>query len=226
MNNFFHVNEGKTNRGAACAMDRYITGKRRPPEYVVAVFEGNMPPGVTRQRFWKLNDERLRTNGLACRTIKVALSRDVPMLENIELAKAIVDTIAAGRPYSGAIHEKPAAREGGRQPHFHAMISQLVPDGIERSIDQICNRYNPANPARGGWRKVPAEPLPVAKRALVDRRRICAEALNAVQDRHGLPKVDHRSNAQRGLPPPTQTHIGPARLRRVDSDILIVHHFS
>ena len=54
------------------------------------------------------------------------------------------------------------------------------------------------------------------KEELIAKRKVCADVINKHLAANGFDqRVDHRSNADRGLPPPTQRHLGPVRVQRL-----------
>jgi hypothetical protein len=218
MSEFFHASIQKKKKGTAAKMDAYISRDKSRREDVKAVFEGNLPSGAGRREFWRAADEFERKGGVAFKSYVVALSRDVPMEQNIRAAEELARRLAGNRPFSGAVHCPRAALEGGDQPHAHLMISGRIPDGIDRPLKQFFRRPNDKDPGLGGCRKeVAPKTISLARVQRFGERQICADVLNETFAAAGLKRqVDAGRNEDRGLDAPKRPHLGPRRVRELN----------
>ena len=103
---------------------------------------GNLPAWANSAReFWAAADELERANGRIYTEIEVALPREITPDERRELVQGFIEEQLGKRhPYTVAIHNPPAALEGGEQPHAHIMFCDRTLDGIERSREQFFKR--------------------------------------------------------------------------------------
>jgi hypothetical protein len=103
---------------------------------------GNLPAWANSAReFWAAADELERANGRIYTEIEVALPREISPDQRRELVQGFIEEQLGKRhPYTVAIHNPPAALEGGEQPHAHIMFCDRTLDGIERSREQFFKR--------------------------------------------------------------------------------------
>lgn len=117
---------------------------------------GNIPQWANSpQEFWKAAGIYERINGVAYYELEIALPNELSEEENIKLVQEYVNKVVGVKPYTFAIHDKPAAlNEDIRQPHAHIMFSERVAQkDIEYTREQFFKRYNPRHPERGGAKK-------------------------------------------------------------------------
>lgn len=177
-------------------------------EKLEATEAGNMPAWARSapQTFWTAADAHERKNGTVYREMEIALPRELPPAQRVELVRAFVQQEIGGtHAYQWAIHV-PKAVDGEAQPHVHLMFSERRLDGIERDPEQYFKRYNAKQPERGGARKGygphAGQTLSAAERA-ADLKALRArwEAMcNAHLERAGqAERIDMRSYAARGI---------------------------
>ena len=105
-------------------------------------------------------------------------------------------------PYTFAIHDK-----GDGNPHVHLMISERIYDGINRTRETWFARHDKARPDATGARKT--EDLK-PREWLENTRESWAVTGNQWLEKAGyMPRLDHRSNADRGIDRPPGLHVGP-----------------
>ena len=147
--------------GAAGAHAAYISrqgeyaNRLERGEKLEATEDGNMPRWAMHnaQEFWKASDQYERKNGTTYREMEIALPRELPSEQRIELVREwVAQEIGDRHVYQWAIHNKSAADEG-EQPHVHLMFSERQVDEIERDPDLYFKRYNAKQPEKGGARK-------------------------------------------------------------------------
>ncbi|GER19964.1 MULTISPECIES: MobA/MobL family protein [Variovorax] len=219
---YWEIKSGK--KGSGRKHGNYINrvGCYADREDLIARGHGNLPSWANDMpaNFWSMADKHERSNGAVYHEVVVALPNELSLEQNAELARSYTQQIAGSKPYEYAIHRPVAAIGGCPQPHVHIMISGRMPDGIERSPEQHFRRYNPTYPERGGCKKDSGGKTRGVLAAEVRARKISwAETLNATLEHHGHDaRVDPRSNAERGLPPATERHLGPLRTRALDTE--------
>lgn len=208
---------GKAHKGNAVRHVEYISREGRYSDRDDLVYSeaGNMPSWVKddTKTFWDSCDTLERTNGRAYREFELALPRELPHKENIDLVADFVrEQLGTLHAYEWAIHDK---NDGN--PHAHIMFSERMQDGIDRSREQYFKRANSKAPERGGcpkddgWRGTRGNP-PVR---LNEARARWADLQNIHLDRAGeLARVDHRSLWSQEIDRRPQIHVGfqdPAR---------------
>lgn len=117
---------------------------------------GNLPEWANSpQEFWKAAGMYERVNGVAYFELEVALPNELPDEENIKIVQEYVKQVVGDKPYTFAIHDKPASLNPDvRQPHAHIMFSERVAEnGVDYTKEQYFKRYNPSYPERGGAKK-------------------------------------------------------------------------
>lgn len=189
--------------------------KTNSNEKLEHVESGNMPNWAEKDpaQFWQAADQHERANGATYREIEVALPREMTPEQRVELVRDMVEQqLGDKHAYTWAIHNPPAALEGGEQPHAHVMYSERTLDGIDRDPEQYFKRYNAKNPEKGGCRKDSAG---TEERLLATRER-WANVQNLHLERHGLDaRVDHRSLKDQGIDRTPEPHFGPGRIQRM-----------
>ena len=218
----FEIKRGK--RGSAAEHIRRLmrAGNRAGRDDPLATGCGNLPE-CTQHRpetFFKLADEHERVNGSAYRAITISLPRDLTTEQNLNLAHTLVEALADSKPYLFAFRSPVASLEGGSNPHLRIMISDRLPDGIERPPEQISRRYNAIHPARGGWKKDSGGMTRLQLREKVLRQReFVADTINEALAHHGhASRVDHRSLRERGVRRKPERYLGPARIRAMSAE--------
>ncbi len=209
-----------------CRLDQYERGPRGAMrDAVLATMAGNMPPwareagGATNAEavrrldaalpYWEAADRHERVNGQLFVELEFALPRELSLADQIELTKRFTQdrtTLPDGSrlPYTWAIHAG-----GGRNAHVHLMISTRVFDGIARDAETWFKRAAPkGRPAdEGGARKTAALQHP---NWLRETREQWERAANSFLQASGSrERIDHRSNADRGIDELPGEHVGP-----------------
>ncbi len=223
---------GRLGGQSAEAALRYICkeGKyKRSGDVVAFVASVHMPPfalvceaGWARDgalQYWRAADEYERANGRLFKGLEFALPDQLSLAANIALARRYLDGLTAGieggaLPYTFAIHAKLDPKTGELSHfHVHALVSERVNDGVERSADTWFRRVavsrgpRMADPATGGAKKSTAlrpEGWLLAARLLWAK--VANEALTAA----GLfDRIDHRSLKDQGLDRMPEPKLGP-----------------
>jgi hypothetical protein len=221
----FCIKSGK--RGKAATHAAYIArqgkhGKDGKQEDLVYVQHGNMPEWTNGDpsTFWKAADTHERANGAAYREFEVALPTELTREQNIELVQEFVQQVIGDKTFQVAIHEPTAAIGGVAQPHMHAMLSDRMQDGIQRSPEQHFKRFNPKHPEQGGCKKDSGGKEPAElKQKVGSLREGWANLQNAHLDKYGhAARVDHRSNHDRGIEKETEKHLGAAAIKQMSPE--------
>lgn len=165
-------------------------------EEVAYAASGHLPAWAqTPADYWDAADQYERANGTVYREIEFALPKELSDNENIALAHAFAEALAAvpggETPYTLAIHRSE------KQPmllHCHLMLSDKVNDGIERDPALWFRRAaNPGkDPAKGGAPKTQAR---IGKEWLGDVVRPLWSGLanDALARAEVDARIDHRS---------------------------------
>lgn len=215
----FHVSVKSGNKGTAKTHAQYIAreGKHAEKDDLVAKSHGNLPQWAQDdcRNFWSAADKYERKNGSTYREFEVALPNELGNEAHVEIAERLVTQLVGDRPFQYAIHSKPAALGQVPQPHIHLMYSDRINDDIDRPREQHFRRFNRAEPEKGGCRKASGGRLPADLRAdLIAARKNCADIINEALEANGYSsRVDHRSNAERGIEAAPGRHLGPARVK-------------
>ena len=117
---------------------------------------GNLPEWANSpQEFWKAAGIYERVNAVKYYELEIALPNELPKEENIKIVQEYVKKVVADKPYTFAIHDKPAALDADiRQPHAHIMFSErLAEKDVKYTKEQYFKRYNARHPERGGAKK-------------------------------------------------------------------------
>ena len=170
--------------------------------------------------FWKAADDNERVNGAAYREQVIALPNELSQDQQIQLARELARRLIGSKPYALAVHSPLGALGGLPNTHVHLMYSDRMPDDIERLPGAEFHRFNGKDPSLGGWRKDSGGMTRMETRdQVISWRKTCAETQNAALEANGhTSRVDHRSLEQQGIARTPERHLGPAALKRMDSE--------
>ncbi|WP_018294586.1 MobA/MobL family protein, partial [Mariprofundus ferrooxydans] len=126
----YHLSLKVGTKGKAAPHFNYITASEKyaAKRGVVHVEHGNMPLWVAAKPalFWEASDEFERANGTAYRELEVSLPRELPLAQQVELARQLAEEACSDRhAFSFAIHHTKAS-DGGMNPHVHLQFSERV----------------------------------------------------------------------------------------------------
>ena len=220
----FHLEVKTGAKGKAAGHSAYIAreGKYRSREDLVDVGCGNLPSWAegSARTFWAVADANERMNGAAYREFIVALPNEIVGHRSRELVRDIVRCLAGAKPYEYAVHAPEASLEGGINMHLHLMVSDRMPDGIDRPASQMFRRYNPDRPDAGGCKKDACGRTSVQVREnLIETRRMVARIINEHLQRNGITgRVDHRTLREQGIERRAERHLGAFRIRGMSGD--------
>jgi len=223
----FHLTIKNGKKGTAATHAAYIAredkhGKNQEKPDLVTLEHGNLPAWANGDPlyFFKMSDAEERVNGAAYRELVVALPSELTKVQRDELALECVKQQIGDKPFLFAIHSPIAALGDVPQDHLHAMWSDRVPDGIERSPSQFFKRYNTAKPELGGCKKDSGgKPPAMMKEAIKTRREKCAALQNDYLEKYGhTARVDHRTNCERGIDKEPEKHLGAAAIKIMTAD--------
>ena len=223
----FHICVKSGKRGNAAEHAAYIARegkhtKKGERSDLVAVEHGNLPAWAngSTQEFWKAADRYERLNGATYRELEVALPNELTNSQNLELVKEFVKSEIGDKPFQLAIHMPNAALGNVDQPHAHIMLSDRMPDGIQRTPDQHFKRFNRNEPEKGGCQKDSGgKDKTKLKTEVVRLREHWAELQNEHLQKNGkAARVDHRSNKDRGIAVVPERHLGQAGVRVLTDD--------
>lgn len=219
---FAKLSTGK--KGTAAEHSRYDAreGKWASRNDLVSVEYDNMPEWAKDEprRLWKAADRYERANGAAYIEAIVALPQELTREQNRQLARDLAEIIAPGLPRQLSIHELESSLAGVSNPHMHLMFSARSSDGIQRPAEQFFRRYNGKNPERGGCRKARGglTPQEMGDELRLLRARIAEKQNEALASSGSDARVDPRSNQDRGIYDSRESHLGPAKVRRMTVD--------
>jgi len=218
----FGIRSGK--RGTATDHLNYITreGSYAARNDLVATGYGNMPSFAQDQPMllWQASDRNERKNGSVFRSLTISLPNVLTTQQLTELAWAEARRLAGTKPFHFALHISRSSLRGEPHPHVHIVICDRVPDGIERSPEQMFKRHNPTHPEKGGARKDSGGKTPQALHSHVTaQRKAAAEEINAALAKYGHDgRVDHRTLRERGIHRAPERYLGPARIRKMTTE--------
>ena len=219
----FHLSARTATRAggsSAAASADYISRRgryaKRKLDAVIFCASVNMPKWVSPQRhapdYWAAADVHERANGRLFKSIEFALPIELNPQQQLQLANEYVQSVARTvvdepLPCTYSIHAG-----GGSNPHVHMMISERINDGVLRDpaswFSRACTKNK--NAATGGARKT--EDLK-PKDWLENTRELLARLSNSALEIAGRhERIDHRSNAARGIDADPGTHAGPTTL--------------
>ncbi len=213
----YHLTVKSGKKGKAADHAGYIAregryGKGEKQYDLVAKSHGNLPGWANDDpaTFWKAADKFERANGAAYREFELALPRELTLTQQQEMLNTFIQSVIGTKPYQLAIHAPIAALGDKGQPHAHAMCSDRVPDGIDRSPDLYFKRHNSSQPELGGCKKGSGgKPREVLREELIAIRETWANIQNTYLAEHGhQARVDHRSHRDRGIQHTPEQHLG------------------
>ena len=223
----FHLSINNGKKGTAAEHAAYIArkgshGKNKEKEDLVALDHGNLPTWAKDDPlyFFRMSDAGERVNGAAFRELVIALPSELTQDQRHELALECVKQQIGNKPFLVAIHSPMAALGDVPQDHLHAMWSDRVPDGIERTPEKFFNRYNSEKPELGGCKKDSGGKAPVIrKNELTTRRANCADLQNQYLEKYGhTARVDPRSYRDRGIKKEAEKHLGAAAIKKMSAE--------
>lgn len=158
--------------------------------------------------YWRAADRGERANGRLFAQLEFALPLELNLQQQVDLARKFageVTTLPDGSrlPYTFALHAGQ-----GSNPHVHLIVSERINDGIERGPESWFKRAAVAGkPAEsGGAKKTTALQH---KSWVLETRARWADAANLALAQAGADaRIDHRSNADRGLADLPTAHQG------------------
>lgn len=219
MNDFYHHHKKRIAPEEVSRRYNYVcrTGAYTGREDLVSTGVANLPTGIeSAKEFCKLLSKNERKNG-GMYEHEIAIPRDLPRDEQTRLAEQLAMELAGPSPVFWGLHSPSALREGGKQPHVHAVVYPKLPDGIPRAEPaEVFKRHNPVNPELGGWKK---DCGGATRREVVgklkEQRARSSATINHALERNGIEhRVDHRSYAERGIKKTPGQHLGPRRVRQ------------
>lgn len=223
----FHLTIKSGKKGTAANHAAYIAregrySKDENAKDLVATGFGNMPDWAKDNPvvFWESGDEYERANAAVYREFEAALPNELNPRQQLELVDAFLKRFVGEKPFQYAVHKPIAAIGKVEQAHLHAMFSDRLPDGIERSAEQHFGRFNRAHPEKGGARKDSGgRDRLMLRNEVTSQREAWAQMINSALEDHGhLARVDHRSHRARGLAAAPEQHLGPARIRQMGDE--------
>lgn len=218
----YHVQIKSGRPGTAIDRSRYIARENKysrdeSENDLVAEGSGNLPEWAPNaDDFWKAADRYERRNGAVHRDLEISLPNELTLAENISLVDDLLKAVALSKPFQYAIHCPSAALSQVPQPHVHIMMNDRKSDGIKRPPELHFKRHNPKKPELGGCKKDSGGKSPVQIREdLKEVRKTVAGLINIHLERAGrAERVDHRSNAERGLTTKPAKRLSPAAVQR------------
>jgi hypothetical protein len=223
----FHISIKSGKRGNAAEHAAYIARvgkhtKKGERSDLVAVEHGNLPVWAndSTQEFWKAADRYERLNGATYRELEVALPNELTNDQNLALVKDFVRGEIGDKPFQYAIHMPNASLGNVDQPHAHIMLSDRMPDGIQRTPEQHFRRFNGKDPEKGGCKKDSGgKDKTTLKTEVVRLREHWADLQNEHLEKNGhQARVDHRSNKDRGISAVPERHLGQAGVRTLTDE--------
>lgn len=210
------VKSGK--KGSAAEHSAYITreGKHSVREDLVEQGHGNMPEWADiARKLWRMADRFERSNGAVYREYIIPLPSELTPMQQHELVMALIREFAGDKPYQYALHAPASSLAGELNPHLHLMVTDRIPDGIERDPERVFKRYNAKQPEMGGWRKESGGRNRMELRdEIIMKRKRCADLQNEVLAKYGHEaRVDHRKLSEQGIQRLPGKHLGQARIR-------------
>ena len=213
----FEIKSGK--RGTSTEHINYITrmGSHSEREDLIATEHGNMPKWSedNPKAFFKASDKFERKNASPFRCMTFNLPKALTNEQNTSLARDITHALVGEKAFLLAVHAPLSSLANEIHPHGHVMVSDRIPDGIERSPEQTFRRFNRAHPEKGGCEKYSGGKNRMGLRDwVIAQRKIVADKINEALAKHGhQDRVDHRTLRERGERWKAEPYLGPARIR-------------
>ncbi|MBC7752520.1 MAG: MobA/MobL family protein [Candidatus Saccharibacteria bacterium] len=223
----YHLSIKSGKKGSAVNHSQYIAregkhGKDDKQSDLIATWHGNLPAWANEKptEFWRMADKFERVNGAAYREYELALPSELSLEQQKEILNEFVQSEIGTKPYQLAIHSPIAALGGIYQPHTHIMVSDRIPDEIERLPEKHFIRYNSSAPAKGGCRKDSGgKERGVLREALLATRAKWANIQNgALEQNEHEARVDHRSNKARGIETQPERHLGRLGIKKMSTE--------
>jgi hypothetical protein len=158
--------------------------------------------------YWKAADMNERNNGVLFRQVEIAIPHELDERQRRDAVREFAERVSrhdgGHMPYTAAIHAG-----NGSNPHAHIVFSERINDGHnrdrERWFKRAANKGRP--PETGGARKAN---LGKNRTWLQDTRQLWARTANSYLMLSGHDaRIDHRSNANRGIADEPTEHRGP-----------------
>lgn len=220
----FHFEIKSGRKGVAAEHAAYIArrGYHERRDDLVFAEHGNLPTWADDDpaKLWKAADKYERSNGSAYREMIIALPGELSPQQQLPLIDQLVSELAGSKPYQYASHAPESSLEGEINSHLHLMISDRMPDGVERPADRMFSRYNAANPSKGGCRKDSGGRTRMQVRdELIAKRKLVADIQNEHLAKHGhAARVDHRTLKDQGIRRQAERHLGQAKVRVMSTE--------
>ncbi len=223
----YHLSIKSGKKGSAVNHSLYIAregkhGNDDNQSDLVAKWHGNLPQWANEKpsEFWKMADKFERANGAAYREYEVALPSELTLEQQKKILNEFVQSEIGSKPFQIAIHSPIAALGGIDQPHGHIMVSDRIPDEIQRLPEKHFIRYNSSAPETGGCRKDSGgKERGVLREALLATRAKWAIIQNvALENNDHDARVDHRSNKARGIEAKPERHLGRLGIKKMSID--------
>lgn len=150
---------------------------------------GNLPAWANSpQEFWKAAAAHERSNGVAYFELEIALPNELSDEENKKIVQEYVKQVVGSKPYTFAIHNKPASlNEDVKQPHAHIMFSERVAEkDVNYTKEQFFKRYNSHHPERGGAKKDTRFTALSGKKNILEVRKTLEEIINKSYENNGI----------------------------------------
>lgn len=218
----FEIKSGR--RGRSAEHINYITrmGSHSAHEDLIAIEYGNMPQWADDDPkiFFNASDKHERKNASPFRSMIFNLPKVLTNEQNKRLARDIAHALVGKKPFLLAVHVPLSSLAGEIHPHGHVIVSDRIPDSIERSPEQTFRRFNRAHPERGGCEKDSGGKNRLEQRDwVVAQRKIVAAEINDALASHGhRDRIDHRSLLERGERRQPEPYLGPARIRNMSEN--------
>ena len=191
----FHLNVSHGSRQggqSAVAKLAYVLreGKyARGRDHLVAAGSGNLPDWCDGDaaRLFAAADRYERANGRLYVEVEGALPIELDDGQHVELVEAFMTGLASGGlPYAYGIHAgRPPAAGAAGNPHFHALLSERINDGIPRNPQRWFRRANSRDPVAGGAAK---DRSLKGHRWVDGTRNLYARLVNEALERAGRPE--------------------------------------
>jgi hypothetical protein len=220
----FHFEIKSGRKGTAEQHAAYIArrGYHARRDDLVFSEHGNLPAWANNEpaELWKGADKYERANGSVYIEMVVALPDELSNQQQLPMIHQLVTELAGPKPYQWAVHAPQSSLEGTTNTHLHLMISERMPDGIERPPEQMFSRYNATNPSQGGCKKGGCGRTGMQVRDdLIAKRKLVADIQNEHLAKHGhAARVDHRTLKAQGIGRNAERHLGQAKVRSMTAE--------
>ncbi|MBQ7507108.1 MAG: MobA/MobL family protein [Lachnospiraceae bacterium] len=198
--------------------------KRKGVLYTEILLPGHAPERLrNRETLWnEVEKNEKHPKAQLCYSFDIALQTELTPEENITLAKTFVqdELVSRGMICDLSVHE-PDEKDGIRNPHFHVLypIRPLRPDGSwgdkQQRVYLTDEKGEPVVDKKGKPRfnAVPTTDWG-SKNTLSEWRKNWADLVNRKFEEKGLAcRIDHRSNAARGMEELPHIHEGSASVK-------------